>query len=142
MIILDTDHLSLLQYRDSPRAFGLQKRLERLPVPELATTVISLEEQMRGWLRSIRRARQGHTQVPYYEKLTELLAFYRDWTVLPFDQVAANKLDSLRKERVNLGTMDLKIAAITLVNDATLLSGNLKDFRKVPGLRVEDWLRD
>jgi tRNA(fMet)-specific endonuclease VapC len=36
--------------------------------------------------------------------------------------------------------MDLKIAAIALVHDALLLSANLRDFRKVPGLRVESWL--
>jgi predicted nucleic acid-binding protein len=41
--------------------------------------------------------------------------------------------------RVRIGTMDLKIAAIALANDATLLSRNLPDFAKVPGLRVEDW---
>jgi tRNA(fMet)-specific endonuclease VapC len=35
--------------------------------------------------------------------------------------------------------MDLKIAAIALANDATLLSRNLSDFARVPGLRVEDW---
>ena len=35
--------------------------------------------------------------------------------------------------------MDLKIAAIVLANGATLLSRNLSDFRKVPGLKVEDW---
>ena len=41
--------------------------------------------------------------------------------------------------KIRIGTHDLKIAAITLVHDATLLSGNLRDFKKVPGLKVEDW---
>jgi tRNA(fMet)-specific endonuclease VapC len=35
--------------------------------------------------------------------------------------------------------MDLKIAAIVLAHDATLLSKNFSDYRKVPGLKVADW---
>lgn len=52
---------------------------------------------------------------------------------------AAEQFHELRRARVRIGTMDLRIAAIALVNDATLLSRNLADFRRVPGLRVEDW---
>jgi tRNA(fMet)-specific endonuclease VapC len=36
--------------------------------------------------------------------------------------------------------MDLKIASIALASDATLLTRNATDFRRIPGLRVEDWL--
>jgi predicted nucleic acid-binding protein len=35
----------------------------------------------------------------------------------------------------------LKIAAIAMAESALLLSANLRDFQKVPGLRVENWLR-
>ena len=35
--------------------------------------------------------------------------------------------------------MDLKIAAIVIANEASLLSRNLMDFSKIPGLKVEDW---
>lgn len=45
----------------------------------------------------------------------------------------------LKRSRLRIGTMDLKIAAIALVHDATLITRNRADFAKVPGLRVEDW---
>ena len=59
--------------------------------------------------------------------------------MLSFDRVAANEFERLRQAHVRIGTQDLRIAAICLAYDATLLSRNLRDFQKVPGLRVEDW---
>ena len=52
MIILDTDHIFALQHRDAPKAFALQARLETLFPDEIATTAITVEEQMRGYSRS------------------------------------------------------------------------------------------
>jgi tRNA(fMet)-specific endonuclease VapC len=69
-----------------------------------------------------------------------LFRFFADWRILPFDNLAADMFRSLRAQSVRIGSMDLKIASIVLVHDATLLSNNLRDFKKVPGLRVEDWL--
>lgn len=46
----------------------------------------------------------------------------------------------VRRQKIRLGTMDLKIAAIALIHDSTLLSANLRDFQQVPNLRAEDWL--
>jgi tRNA(fMet)-specific endonuclease VapC len=46
----------------------------------------------------------------------------------------------LKAAKTRLGTMDLKIASIALANDAILLSRNVGDFQKVPGLQVVDWL--
>jgi tRNA(fMet)-specific endonuclease VapC len=60
--------------------------------------------------------------------------------VAPFDEAAANMFDELRAKKVNIGSCDLKIAAIAIVNDATLLTANTIDFEKVPGLRFESWL--
>jgi tRNA(fMet)-specific endonuclease VapC len=59
--------------------------------------------------------------------------------MLPFDELAADKFVELRRKKIRIGTMDLKIASIVLVQDATLLSANLRDFQKVPDLTVEDW---
>jgi len=60
--------------------------------------------------------------------------------ILPSDDDATTSLESLQRQRLRVGTLDLKIAAICIAHDATLLSRNLVDFQKVPGLRVENWL--
>lgn len=140
MIILDTDHISALQYRETPKAFALHARLEIFPLDEVATTAITIEEQMRGWLGLIRRYTDVQRQVAYYERLVRLLGFFAEWQVLPFDQRAADEFARLQKHGVRISTMDLKIAAIVLVHGGTLLSRNSRDFQRVPGLQVEDWL--
>ena len=53
---------------------------------------------------------------------------------------AAARLKDFRQQRIRIGTMDLKIACITLEYDSTLLTRNTKDFAQVPGLRFENWL--
>src|SRR5262245_61299734 len=140
MILLDTDHLTVLRHGKHPQFQGLADRLQASTDPSIATTVISLEEQMRGWLAEIARRKKLHDLVPLYAKLTEVVEFYRHWQVLPFDAAAANICEELKRQKIRVGTQDLKIASIALANDAHLLSANLVDFQKVPGLRVEDWL--
>jgi tRNA(fMet)-specific endonuclease VapC len=141
MIILDTDHISVLQYDGSPHAAALRARLDVFPPDEVAPTVITVEEQMRGWLGLIHRYIDVQRQVEYYERLIGLIDFFAAWHVLSFDQQAADMCQRLRRQRIRIGTMDLKIAAIALMQSATLLSGNLRDFQQVAGLHVEDWLR-
>ena len=140
MIALDTDHISILQHEDSPKAVALVEKLESLPEGEAVTTAVTLEEQARSWLSLIGRYSDVRQQVVYYDRLVAMFDFFASWEVLRFDERAAAEFLRLRSERVRIATTDLKIAAITLVNDATLLSCNLRDFEKVRGLRVENWL--
>ena len=107
MYLFDTDHITALD-RGGEEGERLRTRLAHVPPEEAAVSVVSYEEQMRGWLAYARAAEQ----------------FQRLWVA-----------------RIRIGTMDLKIAAIALANDAILLSRNLTDFSKVPALRVEDWMR-
>ena len=140
MLVLDSDHVSVLRYPEHPRCTSLTARLQASG-ELLALTAITWEEQLRGWLAEIRRARRFLDQVPAYAELIKLLAFHQRWTILPFDVGAALECDRLRKLRVRIGSQDLKIAAIARVNDALLLSANMRDFQRVPGLRVENWLK-
>jgi tRNA(fMet)-specific endonuclease VapC len=137
MLVLDTDHLVELDL-GSAAGVVLRKRLESCG-EEIATTIISAEEQLRGWLAQIHRTSDPHRQITAYARLQRRIEFFAAWNVLPWDAHAADKLQELRRHRVRIGTMDLKIAAIVLARDAILLSRNLNDFLKVPGLKVEDW---
>ena len=94
---------------------------------------------MRGWLAQVARAKNSAQEIKAYRQLNGTLDDYRTIRVLDFEEQAAAELQRLRRMKLLVGTLDLKIAAITLVHDATLLSRNLRDFRKVPGLKVEDW---
>ena len=138
MLVLDTDHLSLLEWADSS-ALSLQMRLEQVDPDDVATSVITYEEQMRGWLARSAQANTAEKMLTVYERMLKHINTFRDLIVLPFDTKAALHFDRLRESRIRIGTMDLKIAAICLANNATLLTRNMKDFGQVPGLKAEDW---
>ncbi|MCA9185427.1 MAG: type II toxin-antitoxin system VapC family toxin [Planctomycetales bacterium] len=138
MFILDSDHMSLLEWGGQDSA-ALRERLADLPEDQLATTIVCYEEQMRGWMAYIARASSINRQLEAYRRLRAHLDNYRQIPVLDFDDIAAEEYQRLRRTRLRIGTMDLKIASIVLSRGDTLLSRNIVDFSKVPGLKVEDW---
>lgn len=140
MIILDTDHLSILEYPERPQYQLLVSAMDRSPDRDFVITAISMEEQLRAWLAAIHRTNKVHHQILYYTRLTRLVEFFSRWTVLPFGESAADRFTAIRTQGVRIGSMDLKIASIAIEFGSLLLSANLRDFQQVPGLRVEDWL--
>ena len=136
MYILDTDHVTVLQRKSGHEAERLRFRLVRF---ERATTIVTFEEQTRGWLAYLAKSRSLPEQVERYKKLKQLLTNFSEMIILDFDERSAEIFQKLQKEHRRIGTMDLKIAAIAIANDATLLSRNLKDFGKIPNLKIEDW---
>jgi tRNA(fMet)-specific endonuclease VapC len=66
--------------------------------------------------------------------------------ILPFDEAAAERYGVLRARLERDGRRpaepDLGIASIALSRDATLVTGNVRHFARVPDLRVENWLLD
>ena len=117
----------------------LRQRIEQFPPDELFTTIITFEEQMRGWLAFIAKAKTPEQQIYAYERLHRSLEAYRNTTVLDFDENAASVFKDLKSQKIRVGAMDLKIAAIVISRNAILVSRNLRDFEEVPGLVVKDW---
>ena len=138
MILLDTDVLSLVQRADGPDYDRLADRLDSAD-DVVAVSIVSFEEQMRGWLAYVARGNSSKQRVTGYAKLKALLEDFITRPVLDFDDACDAKFCEFLNSGVRIGTMDLKIAATAIAHDALLLSKNLKDFRQVPGLRVEDW---
>ena len=139
MIVLDTDCLSLLERERLLESSKLFRALDEHQSEDICTTIVTFEEQMRGWLSYIARCKEVSDQVVGYERLHRFLESYRNTPVLGFDEKAAAVFSDLRKQKIRIGTMDLKIAAIVIANKAILVTRNLSDFRQVPGLVAEDW---
>jgi len=66
--------------------------------------------------------------------------------ILPFDGAAAVEYAEIRSALEGAGRRlddpDLRIAAICLTHDLTLVTGNVRHFERIPGLRLENWLED
>ena len=139
MIVLDTDHLTVLQIRAGERYQRLIVRLAETTEP-LGTTVVSVEEQMRGWLSAIAKEQKVERQVRAYREFGELFVRFQAFAIAPFDDAAAATYKSLRPGRGHLGTRDMKIAAIAITANALLLTANRSDFSQIPDLRFENWM--
>jgi tRNA(fMet)-specific endonuclease VapC len=136
--LLDTDHATTLQ-RGGAAGDRLRARIASHPVGAVHVSIISYEEQVRGRLAEVSRAQAIVRQQVVYQRLSETLDLYCKAPMLAFDDAAVAQFQRLWLTRLRVGTMDLKIAAIALANDAILLSRNRSDFERVPDLRIEDW---
>ena len=141
MIILDTDCLRLLDQERYLESSKLRRKLEQFPPDEICTTIITFEEQMRGWLSYIAASKTLDQQIFAYQMLHGFLESYRNSAVIDFDEAAAKVFRDLKSQKVRIGIMDLKIASITISRDALLVSRNLRDFELVPNLIVKDWAK-
>jgi tRNA(fMet)-specific endonuclease VapC len=138
VILLDTDHVSVLRMPGSGRRTRLVARLALVADQPIAIPVIAVEETMRGWLSALAKERQAKRQVYAYRELGDLFQFFAAFPIVQFDEVAAERFDQF--SRIRIGASDRKIAAIAIVNNALLLTANRRDYEQVPGLRFENWM--
>lgn len=133
--ILDTDHISLFQQQHPV----VTQRINAVNSEDIAITIITVEEQLRGRFNVIRKASSSDTLLLAYTQLQATLEFFKNVRSLGFDEYAINCYEDLIRQRIRIGTQDLRIAAITLSVNGILVTRNRKDFEKVPNLRLEDW---
>ena len=135
--VLDTDMMSLLQRGHTGVAAHFDYHQS-----EVATTIISVEEQLSGWYALLRRARTPMDLVRIYGYMSETVRFLGTLPILTFTNEAAGIYERLRNRHPRVGRMDLRISAIVIAHDATLVTRNLADFKELEDLVVVDWSRD
>lgn len=134
--VLDTDILSLAM---RSHAIVTERILEREVADEITVAVITVEEQIRAWYDQIRRAKDDESLARAYRRLGQTGEAFADLRVLPFEVPTIQRFRHLEGLKLGVRSMDLRIAATVLEHDAILVTRNLRDFSRVPGLVIEDW---
>ncbi len=133
--IVDTDTFSLFQ-RNHP---VVVRRVKATPRSALAVTIITFQEQVTGRFAFIQRATRPDHIALGYRLLTETVQSLLTMPILTYSEPAVHRFQALVRMKLNIGRMDLRIAAIALECGAVVVTRNLRDFRRVPNLVVEDW---
>ena len=136
LFVLDSDTISLLQDRH-PKVIA---HIASHAAADVATTIISVEEQLSAWYTLLRRATTPAGLVPIYQRMSETVRFFSTLPLLTFDDTAAEHYErGLLKAKPRTGRMDLRIAAIALAHRAAVVTRNTSDFRDIDGLTVLAW---
>jgi tRNA(fMet)-specific endonuclease VapC len=136
MTLLDTDTLSLL-LAGNPRVFARLRRAEE----DLAITVITKVEMLQGRFDFLLKASDGDQLQRAQLWLEQTEVKLDHWVVVRVNAAAAFEFDRLRQLKTlrKVGRADLLIASIALAHRATLVTRNLRDFRLISGLILENW---
>lgn len=132
--ILDSDTLSLFQRKHPTVTASIVAHQSAT-----AISAISVEEQFGGWFARLRQSRSNEEYAAvsgYLSAAIEMLARFR---VVTMTVPALDRFEQLKKSKLNVAGNDLRIAAIALESGATVVTRNLRDFGRVPGLMVVDW---
>lgn len=110
------------------------ERLREHPPDDLGVTIVTVAELWFGAQKSARPAVARR----------EMDGFLEPFDVLPFDREAAEAYarSRLALERMGrpIGERDLMIASIALARGLAVVTHNVSEFGRVPGLATEDWL--
>ncbi|MBW4572479.1 MAG: type II toxin-antitoxin system VapC family toxin [Tolypothrix carrinoi HA7290-LM1] len=146
--ILDTDSVSLFQRGN----LEIARHLNSVDASEIAITIITVEEQIRGRFQVIRRA-TANDLVSAYEKLQVTFDSLKSFNVLRFTFEAQALYTNLLNQKIKVGRQDLGIAAIPSVSfssrrcananalsvNGILVTRNNRDFCQVPNLVLDNW---
>ena len=107
----------------------------------VGVSAVNVEEQLGGWYTRSRKAKTNAEEAAASQLFAAAVGFLARFPVFPLTDPILDRYDRLRKLRLNVGRNDLKIAATALELGAVLVTNNVIDFGRIPGLAWEDWTR-
>jgi tRNA(fMet)-specific endonuclease VapC len=138
LFIFDTDHVSLLLHGNPKIRAAIASTKA-----DICTSIITVQELFNGWVVRINNAKASENFVKLYAEFNQSIDYLKKTDILGFDDVAdlcfrqlLQENPCLRKARLQ---KDMRIAAIALSLNATIVTRNRRDFEQVPGLKIEDW---
>lgn len=135
LFVVDTDILSLY-YDGHPLVC---QKIDATPTADLAITVMTVDEQLTGWYTLTRQARRPDEIAHSYARLADAVVRLARWRILPYTEQAIARVAQLKGMHLNVRVMDLRIAAIALEHAGIVVTRNVRDFQRIPGLTVENW---
>lgn len=136
--LLDTDHVSLLLGGNQ----NIAEQLERCH-PDVFVSIVTVQELLNGWVGRLNRNTDPKELVRLYGNLSVTVNFIQSVQVLKFDERAMTRYIALRQQNRILTRRriekDVRIAAIALSQNATVVTRNRKDFELISGLTIENW---
>jgi tRNA(fMet)-specific endonuclease VapC len=133
--VLDTDTLVLFQEGHGEVCGHVLSHA----IDELATTAITIEEELSGWYTLLRRAKGPKQLAHAYQRLVDSVRVLGRFHLLSFTEPAIDRFVRLKDMRLGIKHADLRIAAITLEHGGILVTRNVRDFQAIPGLAIVDW---
>ncbi|MEN6560578.1 MAG: PIN domain-containing protein [Acidobacteriota bacterium] len=137
MYLFDTDVLSYLAEKRRPE--GLTKQLAAAPVAAQFTSAINAAEIYHGLFSLQAEDGAGARLLEFFEG-----QIFPRLTILPFERADARTYGRIRATLERQGRTrfeaDLQIAAIALTHRLILVTGNVRHFEGIPGVKVENWL--
>jgi tRNA(fMet)-specific endonuclease VapC len=129
--MLDTDTCAFVLRRSSQ---ALIERIQRVPIERQIISMVTLAELLYGVLESNKKKANRAGVDAFVRHVT-----VQDWSRDAAEHYAEIRVD-LRKKGQMIGANDLMIAAHARSLDATVVTNNVKDFGRVKGLKVENWM--
>ena len=124
MRLLDTN---ICVYIIRRRPLAVYEQLARAEAEGVALSVVTALELQVGAVRASARR--------YASQIEDFLGAF---DVLPLDD-AVRPIYARERAGQKIGPMDMLIAAHALALDATLVTNNLREFSRIPGLKLENW---